>query len=243
MASIDISDRLQSGIETSLLARDEFHTSRAMNGVENRLSGLKGVKKGSHTIEPENCDHMNGDDRSVFWHTGQNDGMNLVEPVAICGIAMRLPGGVHDAESFWNLLYNKRNGQCVVPKSRYNVDAFYGPGKLGHVTSKLGYFLEDVDLATADTSFWTMTRQEIESMDPQQRLVLEIVYECLQTAGQIPSQLKGRKIGVYLGTFEGDWLELDGRDIQGSHIYRLTGYGDYMHANRAHYEFGFTGPR
>lgn len=167
----------------------------------------------------------------------------LVEPMAICGMAMRLPGGIHDAEGFWDLLYNKRSGRCRVPKDRYNVENWYGPGKIGHVASEYGYFLDDVDLRNADASFWSMTKQEIEAMDPQQRLSLEVTYECLQNAGQRPEELRGRKIGVYLGTFEGDWLELDGRDPQHYHMYRLTGSGDYMSANRIHYEFGLMGPR
>ncbi|OGM50547.1 hypothetical protein ABOM_000924 [Aspergillus bombycis] len=172
----------------------------------------------------------------------EGDKEPLVEPMAICGMAMRLPGGIHDAEGFWDLLYNKRSGRCRVPKDRYNVENWYGPGKIGHVASEYGYFLDDVDLRNADASFWSMTKQEIEAMDPQQRLSLEVTYECLQNAGQRPQELRGRKIGVYLGTFEGDWLELDGRDPQHYHMYRLTGYGDYMSANRIHYEFGLTGP-
>ncbi|KAL2062583.1 hypothetical protein VTL71DRAFT_5655 [Oculimacula yallundae] len=173
-----------------------------------------------------------------------NHGPNvpLVEPMAICGMGMRLPGGIRDADGFWDLIHNKRSGRCEVPKDRYNIDAWYGPGKIGHVTSRYGYFLSDVNFGNTDASFWSMTKQEIEAMDPQQRLTLEVVYECLQNAGQKPEELRGKKIGVYLGTFEGDWLELDGRDPQHSHMYRLTGYGDYMSANRVHYEFGFTGP-
>jgi acyl transferase domain-containing protein len=166
----------------------------------------------------------------------------MVEPVAICGMGMRLPGGITDAEGFWDMLFNKRSGRCEVPKDRYNAENWYGPGKIGHTASKYGYFLNDLNLANMDSSFWSMTKQEIESMDPQQRLTLEVVYECLQNAGQNPRELRGRKVGVYLGTFEGDWLELDGRDPQHYHMYRLTGYGDYMSANRIHYEFGFVGP-
>ncbi|KAF1935695.1 polyketide synthase 1 [Clathrospora elynae] len=174
-------------------------------------------------------------------HTDQGHSGPVVDPIAICGMSMRLPGGVRDAESFWELLYSGRSGQCQVPENRYNVETWYGPGKPGHVNSKLGYFL-DHDLTSADSSFWSMTKKELEAMDPQQRLTLEIVYECLQTAGQIPKELRGRKIGVFMGTFEGDWLELDGRDTQNSHVYRLQGYGDYMSGNRVHYEFGFMGP-
>ena len=89
-----------------------------------------------------------------------------VEPIAIIGMGMRLPGGVHDAESFWKLLIEKRDGRCKVPTDRYNVDAFYGPGKPGHVNTKYGYFLNDLDLAHCDVGFWSMSKQEVERVDP-----------------------------------------------------------------------------
>lgn len=165
------------------------------------------------------------------------------EPIAICGMGMRLPGGITDAEGFWDLLYHKRSGRCKVPSDRYNVDTWYGPGKIGHVACKHGYFLNNIDLSNMDTSFWSMTKSEIEALDPQQRLTLEVTYECLQSGGQIPSELRGKRVGVYMGSFEGDWQEMDARDTQHYHQYRITGYGDYFSANRIHYEFGFMGPR
>ncbi|KAF2113891.1 polyketide synthase 1 [Lophiotrema nucula] len=196
----------------------------------------------TEAVAPPRFSDMNGLPNGEHVTNGDEKLKPPVEPVAICGMAMRLPGGVRNAEDFWDMLYNKRSGRCLVPKNRYNADAWYGPGKIGHVASKYGYFLDDVELHHTDASFWTMSKQEIEAMDPQQRLTLEMVYECLQNAGQKPSALRGARVGVYLGTFEGDWLELDGRDPQHYHMYRLTGYGDYMSANRIHYEFGFTGP-
>ena len=165
----------------------------------------------------------------------------VVEPVAIVGMAMRLPGGVHDADGLWDLLVNKRNGQCRVPSDRYNIDAFYGPGKPGHVGTQFGYFLEDLDLSHIDASFWSMTKQEAELMDPQQRLLLEVVHECLENGGQ--KNWRGKNIGCYVGTFGEDWLDMDSKDITNSHMYRLTGYGDYVIANRVSYEFDFKGPR
>lgn len=47
-------------------------------------------------------------------------------------------------------------------------------------------------------------------MDPQQRLALEVFYEALQTAGQPPAELYGRRVGVCVGSFEGDWHEMNG---------------------------------
>ncbi|MCJ1385150.1 hypothetical protein MMC17_008269 [Xylographa soralifera] len=165
---------------------------------------------------------------------------HIVEPVAIIGMAMRLPGGIHNAEDFWDLLVNKRSGQCRVPKDRYNIDAWYGPGKSGHVGTQHGYFLEDLDLAHMDASFWSMTKQEAELMDPQQRLLLEVVHECLDNAGA--TDWRGKNIGCYVGIFGEDWLDMDSKDVQNMHMYRLTGYGDYVTANRVSYEFDFKGP-
>jgi acyl transferase domain-containing protein len=165
-------------------------------------------------------------------------------PIAICGMATRLPGGVHTPSALWELLTTKRSGRCRVPASRYTVSSFLGPGKLGHVASEYGYFLDDVDLRDVDTSFWSgMTRKELEAMDPAQRLALEVVYECLQSAGQKARELRGKDVGVFVGTFGGDWSDLDSRDPQRYHMYRMTGQGDYMLANRVSYEFGFGGTR
>lgn len=163
------------------------------------------------------------------------------EPIAIVGMAMRLPGGIRDSEALWELLINKRHAQCKVPSDRYNIEAFYGPSnRPGSVATQYGYFLQDIDLANLDTSFWSMTRQEAEAMDPQQRLLLEVVYECLENAGL--KGWRGRNIGCYVGTFGEDWLDLDLKDEEQFNMYRMVGYSDYILSNRVSYEFGFMGP-
>ena len=195
-----------------------------LNGVGN-ANGVNGCSK--DTYEPgESC------------HCGSN---HVLEPVAIVGMAMRLPGGVHNAEDFWDLLINKKDGRCRVPSDRYNIDGFYGPGKPGHVNTQHGYFLEHLDLAHIDASFWSMTKQEAELMDPQQRLLLEVVYECLENAGE--RDWRGKKIGCYVGCFGEDWLDMDAKDTANSHMYRLTGYSETFISNRISYEFDFKGPR
>ncbi|KAF6810539.1 phenolpthiocerol synthesis polyketide synthase ppsA, partial [Colletotrichum musicola] len=162
------------------------------------------------------------------------------EPIAIIGMGMRLPGRVHNAADYWDLLVNGRSGRCRVPKSRYNVDAWYGPGRIGHVPTKEGYFLEELDLTRVDPSFWSFTRQEAELMDPRQRLFLEVAYEALQTAGE--TSFRGRDVGVYVGTMGEDWSQLDTHDEQNLNQVRPDVYGDYIIANRASYEFDLTGP-
>src|SRR5207237_708336 len=49
------------------------------------------------------------------------------EPVAIVGMALRLPGGAGDAESFWSLLEQERDAVVAIPESRWDSAAIYDP--------------------------------------------------------------------------------------------------------------------
>jgi acyl transferase domain-containing protein len=86
-----------------------------------------------------------------------------------------------------------------------------------------------------------MRKAEVERPDPQQRQMLEVVRECMEDAGE--TNWKDRQIGCYLGNFGEDWAELFAKDSQQHGLYRVTGYGDFMLANRVSYEMDFTGPR
>jgi len=125
----------------------------------------------------------------------------LPEPIAIVGMAMRLPGGIHTADSLWQLLIEKRDTRSRVPADRYNIDAFYSEsGRLGTVKMQYGHFLAESDnLQHMDTSFFTMIQAEVEQLDPQQRMLLEVVYECLENGGQ--TAWRGTDIGMYVGVW------------------------------------------
>ncbi|KAK0732344.1 hypothetical protein B0T21DRAFT_412523 [Apiosordaria backusii] len=161
-------------------------------------------------------------------------------PVAICGMAMRLPGGISSSEQFWDLLVNKRDARSRIPTSRYDVDNYLSTtGKSGAVNTTHGYFL-DHDLTQFDASLLSMTRNEVEKLDPQQLLLLEITRECLENAGE--TDWRGKRIGCYVGTFGQDWFEMQSRDTQEAGPYRITGTEDFLLANRISYEYDLKGP-
>ncbi|KAI0898853.1 hypothetical protein F4806DRAFT_493360 [Annulohypoxylon nitens] len=161
-------------------------------------------------------------------------------PIAICGLGIRLSGGIRSADDFWDLLVNGRDARGPVPSSRYNVDGFDGSlsGK-ERIETKLGYYLED-DLSRFDPSLFSMTQKELERCDPQQRILLEVARECLEDAGE--TNYRGKPIGCYVGTFGDEWQNLRDKDTQhvGNHL--LTGSGDWMLANRVSYEYNLSGP-
>lgn len=48
-------------------------------------------------------------------------------PVAICGMGMRLPGGIRNDAALYNFLVNGGDARTATGNDRYNVDAYYSP--------------------------------------------------------------------------------------------------------------------
>lgn len=213
----------------------ECFASPSPNGPEVKEGNINGIHASGIPYTTTTDGEVLGDAQP---HLGKSKWID--EPVAIIGMAMRLPGEIHDATKYWEFLTSKGNARSRIPTSRYNTDAFYRPGKRGYTNSQHGYFLENVDLTTADTSFWSMSRKELEVMDPQQRLMLEIAYECLENSGAV--NYKGKNIGCFVGVYGEDWSELQIRETLDSAFYRIPGTGDFTISNRISYELGLVGP-
>jgi acyl transferase domain-containing protein len=160
--------------------------------------------------------------------------------IAIVGMAMRLPGGVRSAADFWQLLSEGRDGNCVVPDSRYSEEGFYSDSGAHSVRMRHGYYLQE-DLETLDTSFFDMDGLQPSRMDPQQKMLLQVVWDCLENAGQV--NWHGKPIGCFVGTYGGDWEEIEVRDSQNAHNFHMIGHGKFSLANVISYEFHFNGPR
>ncbi|KAF2016801.1 ketoacyl-synt-domain-containing protein, partial [Aaosphaeria arxii CBS 175.79] len=162
------------------------------------------------------------------------------KPIAICGVALRLPGNVNSAEKLWEALRDGRDMRGPVPKSRYNHEGFGDAlGEKGAIKSQHGYFLEE-DPGCFDTSMLSLTEEEAQRTDPQQRLLLEIAYECFENSGL--TRYRGSTTGTYIGTFGEDWLYSQAKEDQHSGGYILGGQADLMLANRVSYEYDLHGP-
>ena len=169
-----------------------------------------------------------------------NNGRLPQVPVAICGIGVRLPGGVRSDSELFELLVNKRDARSVVPAERYNVDAYYDPrGRPGSIITRHGYYIDE-DLARFDASMFSMSKAEISQMDPGQRLLLEVTREAFEGAGE--GDFRGKNIGTFIGNFTQDWEDLQHADLMHSAPYQLTGKAGFVLSNRLAYEYDLTGP-
>ncbi|KAF5254823.1 hypothetical protein FANTH_443 [Fusarium anthophilum] len=160
--------------------------------------------------------------------------------IAVCGIALRLPGGISNCQDYWDLLFHGLDARRPIPSSRFNIDGFNDTlGGKDSIKTRHGYFIED-DLSSLDTSFFSLTKNELEMVDPQQRLLLEVTHECLEEAGEI--SYRGKQVGCYVGTFGDDWLIMNAKEPLQGGLYATTGGADLMMANRISYEYDFQGP-
>lgn len=103
------------------------------------------------------------------------------------------------------------------------------------------YLLTD-DPWTFDNEFFNISAKEAESMDPQQRTTLEIVYEAIECAGYSLSQLKGSSTSVFVGQMSDDYRDLTLRDVDCHPQYTGTGVARSILANRVSYAFDWKGP-
>lgn len=218
------------------------------NTPSNGHSGGNGTTiNGHHGTEPGiNSNSTNG---SVSTGNGTTDSNTHKKddpsftPIAICGMACRLPGGIFSPQELWSFLLDKRDAQTPIPKSRYNLAGYHSAvQKPGTTKAGFGYFLDEtVDLGAIDTSFFSMARTEVERVDPQHRLLLEVSREALEDAGE--KNWRGQNIGVYAGSYGQDWYDLYASDSQKYSMYQVTANHDFMLSNRVSYEMDLRGPR
>jgi acyl transferase domain-containing protein len=123
------------------------------------------------------------------------------EPIAIVGMGMRLPGKVHTSDQLWQLLMDKKAARSKIPASRFNVKGFRSTdGTPGTMAVEEGHFLDDDDhLEHFDISLFSAGQKEVEAVDPQQKMLAEVVWECMENAGQ--ANWRGTNIGVFVGAF------------------------------------------
>lgn len=102
------------------------------------------------------------------------------EPIAIIGTACRFPGGANTPLKLKNLIQSPYDLSKTVPANRFNPSGFFhsDPSHHGTTNANKAYFLEE-DIYNFDTAFFNVQASEADAIDPQQRLLMEVVYESL----------------------------------------------------------------
>ncbi|MEU4000326.1 beta-ketoacyl synthase N-terminal-like domain-containing protein, partial [Streptomyces fungicidicus] len=164
-------------------------------------------------------------------------------PIAVVGIACRFPGA-DDHRRFWNLIRNGGSHIGAVPQARWDMGGTEPEDAsghhAGHPPSRWAGLIDDVD--AFDAQFFRLSPLEAESTDPQQRIMLELAWSCLEDAAIAPSALAGRDVGVFIGSYNLDYKELQERQLREVAAHHSTGTIGAVIANRLSHFFDFRGP-
>lgn len=124
------------------------------------------------------------------------------EPIAVVGLACRLPGDSNSPHALWKFLEQGGCARNEAPESRFNLKKHYdGSKKPKTMRSPGGMFLEKINPEEFDAPFFSISRTDAIAMDPQQRQLLEVVYECLENAGISLESLDGAAVGCFVGSY------------------------------------------
>jgi acyl transferase domain-containing protein len=160
--------------------------------------------------------------------------------IAVIGIDCRFPGA-GDAAQFWDNLAGGVNSIREVPPGRFDWRKYFGdPREPNKTNSKWGGFIDDVDKFDGD--FFHVSPTEAQLMDPQQRLMLELCWGCLEDAGYLPASLAGSDTGVFVGVAGLDYRELLEARLPSVEAHRSTGNYLSLVANRVSYFLDLRGP-
>ncbi len=165
------------------------------------------------------------------------------EPIAVTGLAVRMPGGIDTPDAFWDLLASGGDAIQDIPSSRWDAEAFYDPlpGTPGKANTKWGGFVSHID--QFDAAFFGIAPKEAIGMDPQQRMLLEVSWEALENAGERAELLNGSQTGVFVGMSTNDYASLlDMDDETAFDAYSGSGIARSVAAGRLSYFLGLKGP-
>ena len=162
------------------------------------------------------------------------------EPIAVVGMACRMPGACDTPSDLWSMLHAGRDAVSEITDLRLQLG--------GHPThsppnsaARYAALLDSVEMF--DPRFFDISPGEATSMDPQQRLLLEVVWEALENAAIPPDSLAGSETGVFIGISSNDYGMLANRQ-DGSALdkYLVTGAANSIASGRISYLLGLQGP-
>jgi polyketide synthase PksN len=125
--------------------------------------------------------------------------------IAVIGMACRFPGSP-SVDTFWHHLRAKDELVIEVPRTRWNAEAYFSPDRSvpGKSYSKWGGFIEDID--AFDAAYFNVSDEDAITMDPQQRIMLELTQELLNRSGYTKDEMNGSKTSVFIGAASNQYI-------------------------------------
>lgn len=173
------------------------------------------------------------------------------EPIAVVGIGCRYADARGPAE-LYEIVRSRRNTVRDAPQHRielgYDIDHFYDPRPRipGKISSKKGGFLEHPELF--DPEAFGIAPRDALTMEPQQRLLIEVTWDALDDAGIPPESILGERVAVILGYMAEDYSREragvlgEAAVFRGHDVFTVGGMSHAVLSGRISFLLGVTGP-
>ncbi|GAA4590496.1 acyl transferase domain-containing protein/acyl carrier protein [Actinoplanes octamycinicus] len=165
------------------------------------------------------------------------------DPIVVVGMGCRYPGGVQSADDLWRLVAGGGDAISEFPADRgWDVDGLHDddPDTAGTSYVREGGFLDDA--AGFDPALFGISPREALTMDPQQRILLELAWETAERAGIDPLSLRGKPVGVFAGSGQQDYEYLLAAAPEAAEAYLTTATAAAVISGRVAYALGLEGP-
>ncbi|MFC4517290.1 type I polyketide synthase [Streptomyces ehimensis] len=163
-----------------------------------------------------------------------------VAPIAIIGMACRFCGGIDDPDQLWRLLDQGDSVRSSYPEDRgTRTDQWYDPDPAapGRSYARHGGFLSNA--GSFDAEFFGLSHVEATSMDPHQRLLLEVSWEAVERARIDPRSLRRSNTGVFIGATHAPYPLVSSPE---PNEFGLTSNNGSVLSGRIAYQLGLEGP-
>ena len=127
--------------------------------------------------------------------------------------------------------------------NRFDINGFHSPIESQRKTSAPSgaHFLRD-DIGLFDAGFFSISPNEAQAMDPQQKIMLEVAYEAFENAGLTLESIAGSNTACHIGNFTTDYREILFRDPESAPSHSVSGSGSELVSNRLSWFFDLRGP-
>ncbi|ESZ91464.1 BcPKS16, polyketide synthase [Sclerotinia borealis F-4128] len=164
------------------------------------------------------------------------------DAIAVVGVSCRLPGA-NNFEELWDLMSKGASVAKEVPTDRFDLQRSFRASQDWKFAGKrkfFGNFLDNAD--DFDHAFFRTNPREAQNMDPQQRVLLELAYEAMESSGYLRSHRREHNdpIGCFIGASFVEYL--DNTNSNAPTAYTSTGTIRAFLCGKISYYFGWSGP-
>lgn len=224
-------------LDSILLQRCEWYDTVSKAVIDSNVRFEDIIRVGAEATVPQSLKYTSPHIQTVDGLNGSSSAFDDTA-VAVIGMACRFPDA-DSLEEFWDLLRIGKSAVKPVPAERFQVSEVTREPK---ADTYWGNFLRRPD--QFDHRFFGFSGREAKYMDPQQRLVLQVAYEALESAGYFGVEASTNRfpedVGCYLGIGSVDYA-----DNVASHdatAFSVLGTLRAFISGRLSHYFGWSGP-